>query len=391
MVPDPATAAGAVATSEQFELDWDSEHSVDLDSSAISILKDLQKKYQSSDKFEEDFADSEHKEIINFLKKVKSNNEAIFFCLKKSENRIEEYLNLTPINFNTSNINFVILGNDDPFDMYVYKLFCEQFGVSFLIYDDEEGIGIEAKQGISPNDNKVMSHQKLVDLGKKINEDTEQNIDSDYVLWSGIYHCLGLEIPVFIEKSPIAVKTDSQDNEYWDENYFEYLYDKEPGDLTLHNHQKRALNGWIKNNHRGILQHATGTYKTATGLCAAAYLLSNHCNLVIISSPYQAVSSQWLELSRKCFKNILIVPCWGDPKHKGWQMRVEAAIIKSRIEGAKVLAIFVERSLFGQKKRQNNLTDLFRDYSIRGGKIGLIGDEMHNWISTVNLQYLPDL
>jgi superfamily II DNA or RNA helicase len=378
--PDPATAAGAIATFEQFELDWTSEHSVNLDSSAISKLEDLQKKYQSSDKFEEDFADSEHKHIIQFLKKVKSKNESIFFILNKDVNRVKEYLDIAPTNFDTSTIQFVILGNEDPFDMYVYKLFSEQFGVKFLIYDDSEGLGIEGKQGISPNDNKIMSHSKLIALGKKINPKSQQDTDSD-ILWSAIFNILGLEIPEFIEKIMTDHDTTNEENEYWGKNYFQYLYDKIPGDLNLHDHQKRALDGWINNNHRGILQHATGTYKTATGLCAAAHLLSNHCNLVIISSPYQVVSSQWLELSKKCFKDTLIVPCWGDSKHKGWQEKLEAASIKAREGSAKVLAIFVENSLFGKKKHRNNTSDLLIDFSNRGGKIGLVADEMHNWIS----------
>ncbi|MCC8150086.1 MAG: DEAD/DEAH box helicase family protein, partial [Lachnospiraceae bacterium] len=35
-----------------------------------------------------------------------------------------------------------------------------------------------------------------------------------------------------------------------------------------------ALQNWINNNHRGVLEHATGSGKTFTSLCAIRYSIS---------------------------------------------------------------------------------------------------------------------
>ena len=57
-------------------------------------------------------------------------------------------------------------------------------------------------------------------------------------------------------------------------------------------HQLRAYQGWIDNNYRGLFEHATGTYKTATGLLCADHHLGLN-DYVVISSPLQIIADNF--------------------------------------------------------------------------------------------------
>ena len=133
-------------------------------------------------------------------------------------------------------------------------------------------------------------------------------------------------------------------------------------------HQTDALELWKKNGYRGGLEHATGTYKTATGLMAAAESFSSDLNCVVISTPRMIISDNWLNLARKCFSSsVKVIPCWSDPKHKGWGTEVSDAINSGR----KIILVFVNNSLWSE--------DTGSLLQPLGDNWSLIVDEAHRW------------
>ena len=130
-------------------------------------------------------------------------------------------------------------------------------------------------------------------------------------------------------------------------------------------HQIRAFNGWKNNKQFGLFEHATGTYKTATGLICSDHFLKES-DTVVISSPLRIVSENWYNLVKKCFpSNINVIKCWGD--NPNWDTEAMEAISFKQ----KTILIFVNDSLWGER---GDLTlRLLKDNYF------LIADEAHNW------------
>jgi superfamily II DNA or RNA helicase len=130
-------------------------------------------------------------------------------------------------------------------------------------------------------------------------------------------------------------------------------------------HQIHAFNGWKKNKQFGLFEHATGTYKTATGLICSDHFFKES-DTVVISSPLRIVSENWYNLVKKCFpRNINVIKCWGD--NPNWDTETMEAISFKQ----KTVLIFVNDSLWGERG----------DLSLRLLKNNyfLIADEAHNW------------
>lgn len=141
-------------------------------------------------------------------------------------------------------------------------------------------------------------------------------------------------------------------------------------------HQKNALDRWIENDHRGGLEHATGTYKTATGLMAATDSLENGLNCVVISTPRKIISENWVELAKKSFSSVKVIPCWSD--HQGWDIAASEAINADR----KTILVFVNDSLWGNKGRS-----ILRPL---GDSWTLIVDEAHRWESVGSRSFMDN-
>ena len=145
-------------------------------------------------------------------------------------------------------------------------------------------------------------------------------------------------------------------------NYFKYEMLSENGPQK---HQFDAFNGWKANDYHGLFEHATGTYKTATGLICADHFLGSD-NTVIISTPLKMISENWFQLIKKCFPSkIKVVRCWSD--NEDWME--EAGIHINNHQ--KVILVFVNDSLWSEKGT-NLLKPLNNQYM-------LIADEAHNW------------
>jgi len=135
-------------------------------------------------------------------------------------------------------------------------------------------------------------------------------------------------------------------------------------------HQRAALELWRRNGRRALLEHATGTYKTATGLTAAAELLTDtDCNLVVIAAPQIAIADNWATQALRDFDHpgqVRVVRCYSG--HGGWREVLE----HHALVGTPTLAIFVNDSLW-----KRSWWGTLRGF---GAEWGLIADEAHNWV-----------
>ena len=68
--------------------------------------------------------------------------------------------------------------------------------------------------------------------------------------------------------------------------------EKKNGGRTPKTHQWRALEAWVKQGHRGILEHATGSGKTYTSICAIRKALEENMSVIVLV-PSTDLLKQW--------------------------------------------------------------------------------------------------
>lgn len=74
------------------------------------------------------------------------------------------------------------------------------------------------------------------------------------------------------------------------------LTEKKLKEIKPHEHQRKAVNKWIENNYRGILEMATGTGKTITALaCINSINLKLDKRCWVIAAPSSHLIEQWKE------------------------------------------------------------------------------------------------
>lgn len=95
-------------------------------------------------------------------------------------------------------------------------------------------------------------------------------------------------------------------------------------------HQIDALDKWVKQGHRGIFEHATGSGKTYTAICAIRKAIEEHKSIIVLV-PSTDLLSQWDREIRLVLSdvNLRIILC-GDG-HNAWDKKgvLEAATQKS--------------------------------------------------------------
>jgi len=258
-------------------------------------------------------------------------------------------------------------------DIHVVKGPLYHDKVGFFKDEDDDvvaftGSGNETIPGVSKNKNferYVLSWSErddYHDYGGIWHQELSDAIDKGVYADAEIYRFDELS-DYFMKKHNIPDEIINLGSEFSHEfNYFNY-------DLLSPNgpqkHQLQAFNGWKNNDQRALFEHATGTYKTATGLMCADYFLGTN-DSVVISTPLKMVSENWYNLVKKSFdKNIKVVKCWSD--NKNW----DEEAIKHILSDEKIIFIFVNNSLWSEKGQEL--------LKIMKGNYLLIADEAHNW------------
>jgi len=357
-----------------FEERWKDSLSYPLDEDCILMLENLKKSYLSGSHNEDDIQLEDFEDVESLL--LKNKNPTIF-CFEPDMKFIENIISNPP--FETSKkpqINIIKISQEST-QLLLFMLLCDKYEIPNLLFvdDDKSKDLMENQEGYCTS---TYSKSELIGIGKS----EFDTIDCDNLaLYVGLLH--NLECEFSLDLLPSQEENEPQ-SEFWNPSIYTYPYIEKPGDLSMCDHQINAIQIWIDNGYRGIFQHATGTYKTATGLSSAAHLLSKEdCNLVVLSSPYKAVSEQWEELAIKCFRGggVIVLGCWSDKSD--WHESFRRSIKLASEEGKKVLAIFVNNSLWGISQEYKFIQEQLDIYKI-SGDWALVADEMHNWIGSTN-------
>lgn len=231
------------------------------------------------------------------------------------------------------------------------------------------GSGNETYSGVSTGENierytlSWSTRTDFLEYGAQWSDELRTAIDSGKYLDGSIIQRFDRLPSDFFDKFKINDKLERE----WFKSDIDLLYfdyDK----LSLNGpqpHQIHAFSGWKKNNQFGLFEHATGTYKTATGLICSDHFLKDN-DVVVITTPLRIVSENWYNLVKKCFPSIVnVIKCWGE--NPNWDEEAMEAISFKQ----KTILIFVNDSLWGERG-ELSLRLLKNNYL-------LIADEAHNW------------
>lgn len=202
----------------------------------------------------------------------------------------------------------IAVGESDA-DPYVDRLFHDKAGI---FCDGINMVGFrgsinETYKGLS-NDGNIES----IDVYTNWSSETDierVNINKDFFddLWNDM-------VPnVNVYSFPDALKTEVKNKTKkidWlnliDEvkvttsNSLKWAADKSNGGLRPKQHQITALENWKLNGYSGILEHATGSGKTYTAICAISYAL-NRCMSILVLVPSIDLVGQW---QKELVKNL---------------------------------------------------------------------------------------
>jgi len=156
-------------------------------------------------------------------------------------------------------------------------------------------------------------------------------------------------------------------------------------DFKILDHQKAAIQSWIRSNYRGILKLSTGSGKTITSIFAATKVFEareakNAATVLIVAVPYQELARQWVD-NLKVF-NIHPLRCW--QSRKKWEDGLKEELLDLKMKAISfVSVVVVNRTLE---------SSAFRDLisTIPEGNVMFIGDECHNHGAKKTNSALPD-
>ncbi|WP_373231804.1 DEAD/DEAH box helicase family protein [Cohnella sp.] len=143
--------------------------------------------------------------------------------------------------------------------------------------------------------------------------------------------------------------------------------DKRPGTKTPRPHQINALEAWLKNGRRGIFEHATGSGKTFTAICAIRDALERH-ETILVLVPSRDLLKQWYSEIRETIVglDIFYLLC-GDGNNEWKQPGSLFSWTSSRKNQYKIILATMDTAC----------SSLFLQNIAQGEHLFLVADEMH--------------
>ena len=94
---------------------------------------------------------------------------------------------------------------------------------------------------------------------------------------------------------------------------------KKEQSIEPRDHQTQVIEDWEKNGLRGIVEHATGSGKTITGILAIKkFFLENQRGIATLIVPNNLLQDQWIEELEKFLPNSELIPIGGN-KNSKWK------------------------------------------------------------------------
>ena len=149
-------------------------------------------------------------------------------------------------------------------------------------------------------------------------------------------------------------------------------YYKKLRKIKLRDYQIKAIEKWVANSCRGILEMATGTGKTFTALGCVKNLLEKEKNLVvIITTPYTHLGQQWQKEIR-AFGLTLNQQIFADSSNRSWRHQLADGLSDITLGHLNIVLVLATHRTFSSNDFIKIITDNKKDFNIL-----LIADEVH--------------
>ena len=204
-------------------------------------------------------------------------------------------------------------------------------------------------------------------------EDNEYEfLKSDIEKFNRLWNGLSKRIRIF--KTPEAVLERFIENSPTDINKINWdlYYNKQKRNkITLFEHQKKAIDYWIRNNFCGLFEMATGTGKTYTALgCYTELEKRMKSFATIITTPKNHLVQQWIkEVGNFGIRHKYMV---ADSTNRKWESELYNALSELYMGYYKHYIIFTTHNTFSNDK----FTSIIRQFEDKIN-LFLIADEVH--------------
>lgn len=161
-----------------------------------------------------------------------------------------------------------------------------------------------------------------------------------------------------------------------------------PRSLTIRDYQQVAVEAWLRNQGRGILEMATGTGKTKTALIAATHLARvldqrEEPLIVLTLAPYQHLVDQWLTE----FASFGVRPIGVYESSDVWIPKVEAQLTAARLGQRRTVVLVATLASFGGDRFQSILSRITQPLLVIADEAHNLGSEAYRSLLPVNATY----
>ena len=222
------------------------------------------------------------------------------------------------------------------------------------------------------------------------NEENAQRVDDEVQYFDNLWHDRqpGVTVtpfPEVVQRELREIAEEARWEEYVDEICIELeaaarlSADQGPGSRTPLPHQVAALEAWAQRGRRGILEHATGSGKTFTALCAIRSSL-DRCEIPLVLVPSELLLNQWREELTQTFESdeILLLVCGGGNQAWKKQRRLSLWTRDDSADDSRVVLATI----------QTASSDVFRQLLQEGAHLFVVADEVHRMGSPTYRQLL---
>ncbi len=144
--------------------------------------------------------------------------------------------------------------------------------------------------------------------------------------------------------------------------------DKRSNGKRPRDHQLQALKNWEANGRRGIFEHATGSGKTFTAMCAMRKCIEEGCPILIVV-PSIGLMTQWKKEILDTFSDINISFLLCGTGHNSWKNDRTLFLYTQQNQDNATVVIAVADTAASQD---------FIELICKSNKLLLIGDEVHS-------------
>ena len=222
------------------------------------------------------------------------------------------------------------------------------------------------------------------------NEENTQRVDDEVHYFDNLWNdnqpgVTVTPFPEVIQRELREIAEEARWEEYVDEICIDLeaaasaCADRGPISRTPRPHQVSALEAWAQRGRRGILEHATGSGKTFTALCAVRDSLDRG-EVPLVLVPSELLLTQWREELTRTFEadELRLLVCGGG--HQAWNKQRRLSLW-TREDGTGDSRIVLATI-------QTASSDLFRQVLQEGPHLFVVADEVHRMGSATHRKLL---